>query len=672
MLNVSTRARASVATPLAQHKPATQAQQRMVTLVSQHPQPTGDQGARLGFRLGLRELQGLAKHLKQPIDAGLRAWLASSGAGSGIGNDHLAGVALDDSSTTGDQPVASADRFVMDPSVHIGDTHYLGEATDAQIKLMADVINRLGAGEPVTGTEALRIDSFGPREVAEFCLAGIVPTREPLSVAFVRDVVIPWAEAFGRGHPGLAEFVSNLSGVTSAAQLQSLISLHFAPGPDGKIAFIKGLDGARHYELLANLSGMEPAAFARLTTTMARDIPFMANLFDTEDPEKLTWAKTYFSGLGERLKTCAPGEAVACVGYHPDTYGVRLDKASNSLIPNSGITHVSVFAVTADGDLSINHHESINFPSKHGVKRNAMTGAVGLLCNTYRTDAAHHHVAVGKNGKTPAVLPVQQSYDLSGPPTIQFAHLKSFSGFKAFNDNLAAQSLTETGLRWMYAADADKHEMALAAALKHGLMSPEEVARSASERQPFQPGVPSPGAIDGRVEEYSNNCALATCRALQHGGHVPLQGVKIDGLTLPELMAVMRKVGILPNTSDEMFMRADRAVDKVPHPTEARVTKAPDGTEKREPVFVDGANFSVDPLGRVVQEQPMRQFFEVGSSKGGWTRDVDGRGVYPAHVPGLDLTRKVDETAAKRVAEAQSKALVKVQARPVALVPLDE
>jgi hypothetical protein len=483
----------------------------------------------------------------------------------------------------------------------------LGQLPSSAAESLAKVINHFSDWYSLRGEEGRPAVSRMDKEALRaYLLEGKVSAGAPNEFDFVLHAVEAWAKSLGEGAPGFGEFLLKLNQSTLPHELGELISQYFKPSETGELVFSPpatnparqaSLEGTRFYAEYRAASGLGETSFRKLTSALASKGVIFGQIFDS--PSDKRWGVEFFTKLGARLKDCAPGEAVACVCYHADTYRVQTDKSTGKPVSGTGATHVSVMAITPDGEVSISHHESIVTSARAGSVRNLMPGTLGLPANTYDTTEHHQYVAKRKGGRLPRTLPIQKSYDLTGPPSVMFSKISSFSSFKEFGDRLNRQSLSRKGLHWTYASDADLSLNAVAKGVKHGLPI-ENASQLVGPRFHSQPNVAAPGEADERaLLAYSNNCLLLSLRALQAGGCAVLANVDLSRpMTLGDLMAIGQKAGLVPDTPENIA----------------------DIMERERHTYVTG------PDGATVLEQGLK-----ATPPSSWTRHPDAG--YPADVP---------------------------------------
>jgi hypothetical protein len=319
--------------------------------------------------------------------------------------------------------------------------------------------------------------------------------------------------------------------------------------------------------VLSNLravSGMKPEAFDRLFWELYRQAPFMRDGLLGRRPE---WIHAFFVQLAPLLARCGKGEGVAVVLFHPDCYGVKSDDKGRE-IRGSGITHISVMAVSPAGELCVNHHESITFNPNVKARRGLMASSVGISCDSMDNLAQYERASRELGARVPAELPVMRSYRLWGEPKAAMDGLGSFDGFRAHTEKEVAYCAEAEGLKRLYCSDPDhiKRDGGAAAAVGRPLSA--EIARAVEARASAQPvGVLPPGA-ERRASplDYSNNCTLTTLLALKAGKcwsiSEEIAGWISPSLPLYALHQIFHQIGLMPDTPPNL---ADRAYEKWTH-----------------------------------------------------------------------------------------------------------
>jgi len=436
---------------------------------------------------------------------------------------------------------------------------------------------KVASGEPATPRVIPRpISSSPPRDkwtdgqIVQYAQKGTVPRGAPGKLDLDKALLGSRARA-GVGQPGgateaeLRSFLVELDAVRTPQELDALkaykFALHdgkagrflpppFAPAPGTDLTTL------RHYQDLHQASGLGAGVFDRLCEALSPRLPFLAKVFS--EPKHLAWGRAFFDRIGKELNACADGEAAAVVFYYPDCYGVKRDGKGES-IAGTGITHISVMALTKGGDVSVNHQESITFGS--GARRNLMTGSLGLVSGSFDTRSEHERVAAAYQGKAPDELPVDQSFRLHGGPAGMVTRLSSFDGFRALTEQLAQRAAGAEGLSLLYAADPDHVIGRVVDEFNTGKLNEKGLVEALGQRTRFmsQPDVRS---LDGDPRQghldYTNNCTFTTLLALKAGGCRAL--VNPERITSSSSLAVLQTVllrsELMPYTDPGLPSRA--------------------------------------------------------------------------------------------------------------------
>jgi hypothetical protein len=436
-------------------------------------------------------------------------------------------------------------------------TSYLGTLDAPLTRILEEVIEHFPATYSAAGELPLAGGHCTSQQVSDFIRTGRAPRGAPNSIDFLKAVFTRFAVHLG--HPdqeGLQRFLVELSAVRTPQEFEHLIPYYFAPSAGEVMRFVPppfapapGVDLTRgiHYADFLTASGMPADAFERLAGNLSPRAPFFAGVFS--DPAHKRWGVDFFTQVGAQLKTCSGGEAAAVVLFHPDCYGIRYD-ASKSPIKGSGITHISVMAISPQGDVCLNHQESISI-AKGGAVRNLMTGSLGLVSESYDTRPLFQRVSDAFNCPSPAELPVDFSFNLHGGPNGMVTKVADFAAFQTFTRQLADTSRGNDGLVMLYAADPD-HRLTDHAQL---LRTNPAMDPALGERFARQPLMQPPGGVSpDRVTDYSNNCTLTTLLVLQHAGCQALPaGVKVSAsMRLHEMQAILLQSGLLPDTDPNL------------------------------------------------------------------------------------------------------------------------
>jgi hypothetical protein len=494
-------------------------------------------------------------------------------------------------------PRAASSR---DP-VHAG-SHDLGELSPVLLAAVMRAIAHQSEHHSTGGSSMIVDKSLWTRdEVLRFLADGTVPRGAPNSVDFMKPLLDDIATLLGRGHPHLEPFRAALQHANDAHALFDLVQGAFWPDHKGEISFryqppataaahaqSKGLANTRFYQDFRAASALDDSVFSRLASELERKGLIFRDIFDS--PDDRSWGLSFFAQMGQRLRECAPGEGVAAVMWHQDTY--------------AGITHISVLAASPQGEITINHQESIVIGKDKPVD-GLMPAALGVPSNTYDTTRLHEATLEGTGMARPEVLPVRASYERTGPPSAIFTRLRAFAALQAFNDRLAAEGLGPKGRQWLYAADPCLHTGEVKASLTRGMAVRDEhvdallKGRFAREPNILPPGIDAADAYG----HYVNNCLELTVRALMAGDSVDLPaGTQFDTTRrISEAGRVLFAAGLMPDTDPQLFDRMD----------EVGYVRDENGTVRRHPA----------------------SFLAIGGIGGESTAAPGTPGVIPPHVP---------------------------------------
>lgn len=479
-------------------------------------------------------------------------------------------------------------------------SHDLGELTPVLLAAVMRAIAKQSENHS-TGGSSMMVDKplWTRDEVLRFLADGTVPRGAPDSVDFMKLLLDDIASLLGRGHPHLKPFRAALQHATDARTLFELVQRAFSPGQTGEISFRyqsqplapvpgTGLANTRFYQDFRAAFGLDDNVFSRLARELEIKGLIFRDIFDS--PDDRSWGLSFFAQLGQRLRECAPGEGVAAVMWHQDTY--------------AGVTHISVLAASPQGEITINHQESIVIGKDKPVD-GLMPAALGVPSNTYDTTLLHEAMLKGTGIGVPEVLPVRGSYERTGPPSAIFSRLRAFGALQAFNDRLAAEGLGPKGRQWLYAADPCLHTGEVKASLARGMAIRDEhidallKGRFAQEPSILPPGIDAADAYG----HYVNNCLELTVRALMAGDSVDLPAsTKFDTTRrISEAGRVLFAAGLMPDTDPLLFDRMD----------EVGYVRDENGTVRRHPA----------------------SFLVIGGIGGESTAAPGTPGVIPPHVP---------------------------------------
>ncbi|WP_194711325.1 hypothetical protein [Noviherbaspirillum soli] len=481
-------------------------------------------------------------------------------------------------------------------------SHDLGELSPV---LLAAVMRAIaGQGENhSTGGSSMIVDKplWTRDEVLRFLADGTVPRGAPDSVDFMKPLLDDIAILLGGENPYLKPFRAALQHANDAHTLFELVQGAFWPDPKGEISFRyqppalalaaapgTGLANTRFYQDFRAALGLDDKVFSRLAGELEVKGLIFRDIFDSRDDR--SWGLSFFGQLGQRLRECVPGQGVAAVMWHQDTY--------------AGITHISVLAASPQGEITINHQESIVIGKDKPVD-GLMPAALGVPSNTYDTTQLHEAMLKGTGMGMPEVLPVRASYERTGPPSAIFTRLRAFAALQAFNDRLAAEGLGLKGKQWLYAADPCLHTGEVKASLARGMAVRDAhvdallKGRFAQEPNILPPGIDAADAYG----HYVNNCLELTVRALMAGDSVDLPaGTAFDTTRrISEAGRVLFAAGLMPDTDPRLFDRMD----------EVGYVRDENGTVRRHPA----------------------SFLAIGGIGGESTAAPGTPGVIPPHVP---------------------------------------
>lgn len=479
-------------------------------------------------------------------------------------------------------------------------SHDLGELTPVLLAAVMRAIARQSENHSTGGSSMIVDKPLWTRgEVLRFLADGTVPRGAPDSADFMKPLLDDIATLLGRGHPHLEPFRAALQHANDARTLFDLVQSAFWPDHKGEISFRyqppplapvpgTGLADTRFYADFRAAFGLDDKVFSRLAGELAFKGLIFRDIFNS--PDDRSWGLSFFGQLGQRLRECAPGQGVAAVMWHQDTY--------------AGITHISVLAASPQGEITINHQESIVIGKDKPVD-GLMPAALGVPSNTYDTALLHEAMLKGTGMGVPEVLPVRASYERTGPPSAIFTRLRAFTALQAFNDRLAAEGLGPKGRQWLYAADPCLHAGEAKASLARGMAVRDAhidallKGRFAQEPSILPPGIDAADAYG----HYVNNCLELTVRALMAGDSVELPAsTKFDTTRrISEAGRVLFAAGLMPDTDPLLFDRMD----------EVGYVRDENGTVRRHPA----------------------SFLAIGGIGGESTAAPGTPGVIPPHVP---------------------------------------
>lgn len=442
----------------------------------------------------------------------------------------------------------------------------LGTLDEGMAQVIAGVVAEFPSDYSPAGSQPPSRRQWSPDEVAGFIRRGTIPRGAPNELDFMKRLFTQMALHLGTpGDAGLQRFLVASSASRSMQDFSALVRYYFAAPGGGELRFLPppfapapGADLAplKHYGDFRKASGLGEAAFERLCGQLSPRAPFFEKVF--ADPAHKAWGQAFFTEVGKTLHQCGPGEAAAVVLYHRDCYGIRRDEKGNENV-GKGITHISVMALSPNGDVCVNHQESITFAS--GASRNLMTGSLGLVSDGYDTRNMHERVAGALGGKAPAELPVDQSFRLHGGPAGMVTRIRSFEAFQAHTAHLERRGASEEGLSMLYAADPDHVIRDVAHGFQTGKLDQKGMVEAMDRRTRLraQPDVP---ALDGKPGsahlDYTNNCTFTTLLALKAGGCDALDKPQriASSSSLHELQQVLLDSRLMPYTDPTLPQRA--------------------------------------------------------------------------------------------------------------------
>jgi hypothetical protein len=503
----------------------------------------------IAFRLNATEFTSLQSFLGQPADA------EHPGSIGHQPDDHTPVLRRDTIHTDMDgkdveyenltwlaRPQWTEQRFEHTPR-----STDVGELTPQHHEALARVIEdeefRLYS---LRGNKPIEKRLLTTEDLRAFLINGQAPRHAPNCVDFAKAVLVAWARLEGPPR-AVMRFAASLADCRYPQDVSALAQVHFGADDKGVIQFRPGkglaaperLDNQRFHGQFLEASGLSMEVFDRMCADLAAKGLIFGEVFEHEE----TWGTTFFNGLGKRLRACQPHEGVAAICYHQDTY-------------KGGITHVSLMAFAPDGGASVCHHESIRVSAQDPVS-NLMPGIVGVPSNTYDTTDLHQRV-LGDKARELTTLPIRHSYDLSGPPMVQFAHLNNWAALREFNDRTAHESYVNAR-SLAYGTDPDQHLLEKKGAFGRGLTTTVSVP---GQRFRHEPLMLPPGETEtSSAGAWTNNCAAHTLRCLQAGGctALPTSREPVGEWRLSEVAEVLLKAGLMPCTDPEVAHIMDDA-----------------------------------------------------------------------------------------------------------------
>jgi GNAT superfamily N-acetyltransferase len=446
-------------------------------------------------------------------------------------------------------------------------------------------------------------------EFIRFFKENVFPQGAENCIDFIARCLVALARYEAPDSPALNTFMYQLGFARQPEDLVELAIAYFKPGADGFLSFVPPppkkeepaapahepsqeeeayaemfesaeariakeskdkLDAFRksaNYAPFAKAFAGKPEVFDAIAVALHNDNSIFDKIFSS--PDDLAWGTAFFKGLGERLAVCEAHQGVAAVLYHKDTY-----------YPGP-ITHVSAIGFSPAGKVSISHHETIPIGDKPAMVDGLAIGTLGIPSCSYNTIDQHNRLQNRTGDKVLkwAELPIVKSYTTSGPPTVMFTLLDSFSGFEDFNHMVAAQGQKALGAQWLYGVDPNQTLATLSAAVKTGKvhLTPLQVALLRADRSlAAHPKLPPPGAKgDFSWGVYTNNCARLTLLALLAGRALVLRGVRYtEDMDLADVADILLRAGLMPNT-DPLVVNRMRTVGYFYNAEKKRIERHP-------------------------------------------------------------------------------------------------
>ncbi|MFP8834330.1 hypothetical protein ACLIJR_08675 [Hydrogenophaga sp. XSHU_21] len=447
---------------------------------------------------------------------------------------------------------------------------FLGVLTPRQAKVLAGFVSEPPVHYSVAGRLAgtLPRDRWTTQDIATYLGNGIVPDWGHNCVDFMREVVMALAETDCTDARALFAFRRAIDQAHRPEELARLIEQHFQPNAFSYLSFVPPalpplvptqLRNTPHFEAFREASGMSAAAFDKLAAHLEQRGLIFTSIFS--NPDDKAWGLAFFRGLAERLPSCGANEAVGAVFYHRDMY-------------EGNITHVSMLAITPEGDVCISNHESVPLLVDRKPVNNLMPGTLGLPANGYDTEDLFAHMEAKGVGKRHDTLPAMRSYRRTGPPLVMFDKLRDFAALEHRVEAMYSKSFQPDAAQWAYAADPDQRGSEIAAGVQGGLIGvgqlvdrlqpstagvpdKDRVRQVLGQRFHAEPAVPPPGeAVHG---SYVNNCSWYTLQALRAGRSVALGDRRPDSTqSLSDVFRTMRDIGLQPDTDPALGDRMDR------------------------------------------------------------------------------------------------------------------
>jgi hypothetical protein len=445
-----------------------------------------------------------------------------------------------DNCTYKSRPLFDLQRFEDVPS-----TVDLGALSDRHVQALVRVMKREKYHfYSICGEKPIGPNDLNAQDVWDLLVLGKVPQHAPNCVDLFKEILLEWA-LLDASPEALRDFAAQLADARFPQDVAALAQSHLQPDDWGQMRFIGArsiapsgsLEGKRLYETFLRASGLSKEVFDRICTELNDKGLIYGQIFEHDEQ----WGTSFFTQLGERLRKCQAHEGVAAVCYHRDTY-------------KGGVTHVSLLVFSPAGAVAVCHHESIPVSDK-GPVDNLMPGTVGVPSDTYNTAKLHKRVL----GRGAEQLPIQVSYDVSGPPMVQFTRVQDFAALQDFNQRAALSGFAQAR-QLPYATDPDQHLLEYKGALLNGII---RVARVPSHKR-FQdePLRLAPGERDpSSAGAYTNNCAAYVVRCLQAGGcdALPDHIGNVSAMTLSDIASLLLRAGLMPCTDPDVATQMDQA-----------------------------------------------------------------------------------------------------------------
>ena len=407
-----------------------------------------------------------------------------------------------------------------------------------------------------------------PEEFIKYLKTGVVPAGQDNCIDFIKRCLIALARYEAPDSPQLQAFLFDLGAATQPQQVVELAVAYFQPVEQGYLSFAapppaqdddwdtmwngnwvdktpSTISRSANYKAFATAFGARSEVFEAIASALQKDNSIFDAIFSS--PDEIAWGTTFFSKLGQMLEGCTGSQGVAGVLYFKNTYP-------------GGITHVSTMGFSADGKVSISHHESIAIVDKPGMQDGLAIGTLGIPSATYNTIELHNRLQARKSGNEMKLvdLPIYKSFTDSGAPMVTFTPLDDFPAFEAFNVRVAAQGQYTLGPQWLYGVDPNQKLADLAAALKAGKLqlTPLKLGMLRANRaMALHPKLPPPGATGEHVPGlYTNNCGRLTLLALLAGRAPALRGVVYsEAMDLTDVATLLFRAGLMPNTDPNVL-----------------------------------------------------------------------------------------------------------------------